>query len=471
MANEDPSVHSSAYGLMKDSWRTIDDILAGPDAVRTGDRKGTYLPQYSGEGPTEYDRRRNAAPWRPEFVDILQTLSSKPFTKEIMLGDNASPRVKELTEDIDARGNNLTAFARGIFKGGIAKGLHAILVDYPSMAPGPTVASERAAGVRPYWVSIAAEDIIALYTTFVGGREIVQHVRIKETIVERDGFGERTVNQVRVLEPGLWQLWRQAENNGSWTMQEEGVLTLKEVPLALFWAGERKGEHFVRPPLASLADMQMELYRALSRQDEVLTYAGSPMLQAKGMQEGGPLELGPKRVLYAPPALEGAQPEFSYIQPDAAVLTEIRESIEAIATDMRRLGMQPLTQKAGGVTATASSIEGAKAHSTVEAWALALKDVLEQALVFTSNWLGESETAEVTVNTDFSVVPYAQAPLDALTKARAARDISQRTYWDGLKRFDVLAPDFDADAEELAVAEELEGLEPEIDPMLAAPGQ
>jgi hypothetical protein len=55
---------------------------------------------------------------------------------------------------------------------------------------------------------------------------------------------------------------------------------------------------------------------------------------------------------------------------------------------------------------------------------------------------------EVEVDTDFSVEAYAQAPLDALQKARAAKDITQRTYWGGLRRFDVLPPDFDPDAEE-----------------------
>lgn len=463
----DPSTESSAYGLMKPVWKLIDDILAGPDTIRAATI--AYLPQYSSEGDVEYKRRLAHAPWRPEFADILQSLASKPFGKEIALGDKASDQVKSLVEDIDQRGNNLTAFSREVFRRGVAKGMHAILVDYPTMSEAKTVAEEKRAGARPYWVSIRAEDIVALYTEFVNGREVVSHVRIRETATVRDGFSEKVVKRVRVLEPGRWELWEataQVDGKDAYTRIGDGALTLGIVPLALFWTGERDGGQFVRPPLASLANMQIELYRKLSRQDEVETYAGSPMLQAKGLAppaEGETLEIGPKRVLFAPPGIEGAETGWSYIQPDAAVLTEIRTSAKDVQDDMRRLGMQPLTQKSGGITATASSIEGAKAHSTVEAWALGLKDVLEQALMFTAMWLGEPEGAEVSVDTDFSTEAYSQAPLDAIHKGRERGDVTRRTYWNVLRRFDVLPPDFDADMEEMDLAAEA-ALEPEPEP-------
>lgn len=465
-----PSTKSSAYCRMEAGWKVIDDILAGPETIRANSI--LYLPAYAKEGDAEYKRRLAQAPWRPEFADILQSLASKPFSKEIALGDGASARVKALTEDIDQRGANLTAFSRGVFRGGIAKGMHAILVDYPSMSAATTrtAADEKRAGARPYWVSIRAEDILALYTEFVDGREIVSHVRIRETATARNGFEETSVERVRVLEPTRWELWEATSKVSDvdvYTKIGEGPLTLGVVPLALFWTGERDGAQFVRPPLASLANMQIELYRKLSRQDEIETYAGSPMLQAKGIaapREGDPpLEIGPKRILFAPPGVEGSETGWSYIQPDWQILKEIRESGQATRDDMRRLGMQPLAQESGDVTATAASIEGAKAHSTVEAWALGLKDVLEQAFVFTAKWLGEPEGAEVEVNTDFSVEPYAQAPLDALHKARASGDLTQRTYWSGLRRFDVLAPDFDADAEEMDLAAEAE-LQPDPAP-------
>lgn len=465
-----PSTPSSAYVRMQDGWQTIDDILAGPATIRAAGTR--YLPKYSAEDdqPGEYERRLSQTPWRPEFEDILSSLASKPFSKEIALLDGAPAAIKLLKEDIDARGNDLTAFCRPVFKRGIAKGMHAILVDFPSMAPGVTLADEKAAGARPYWVSIRAEDILALYTTFENGKEIVAHVRLREDSVERSGFGEVTTQRVRILEPGKWEVWRKVETAGKaaakWVLEASGGMSLGVVPLALFWTGERQGAQFVRPPLESVAAMQLEIYRAMSRQDEVLTYAGSPMLCAQGIAAPGPqdpqVKVGPKRALFAPPGREGEKTGWAYIQPDAACLTEIREDVESRIEAIRHLGMQPMARRSGDYTATAASIDGAKAHSTVEAWAIGLKDVIEQALVFTGMWLNEKAFAEVDVCTDFSVEPYAQAPLDALEKARARRDITRETYWNGLRRFDVLPPDFDPEKEEEGLASEQEGLEPEV---------
>lgn len=138
--------------------------------------------------------------------------------------------------------------------------------------------------------------------------------------------------------------------------------------------------------------------------------------------------------------------------------------------------MRPLTPQSGGVTATASAIEGASAHAAVQAWALDLKDALEQAFVFMAQWLGEEPSADVMVHIDFLAGTMSQPGLVALGAARTAKEISRRAYLEGLIRFGVLPGDFDIDADEVVIAEEMQGLEPEppapdpsiIDPALAA---
>lgn len=484
----DPSAQSGERKAMSAAWTLISDVLAGASAIRA--KGATYLPKYEGEDDPEYRRRAQSAPWRPEFADALQALASKPFGKDVGLKEGVSERIKSLSEDIDGRGNSQTAFARETFGKGIAKGLHVILVDYPAMHEGEegeaprrplTIAEEQAAGVRPYWIQVQADDVLALYTRWDGGREIIEHFRFREFVTERDGFGERVVERVRVYEPGLWEVWEQDQNK-DWQRIANGKIArgpknANSVPAVLFFTGERLGELRVKPPLEELAHCQIELYQALSRQDEVLTFASSPMLTANGMSQpqdaqGRPVtvSVGPKSVLFAPGGAEGNTPSWAYINPDASNIEQIRAHVTSIISDMRRLGMQPLTQHSGTPTATGQSIEAARAHSAVQAWALGLKDALEQAYVFTAEWLGEDAGVEVDVSTDFSVVPFAQAPLQALKEARTAKDISQRTFWDGLRRFDVLPQDFDPDGEELKLAEELAGLEPEevIDPRSGA---
>lgn len=482
---DDPSNPSGAYTRMKPAWEMISDIIAGGDAVRA---KGeSYLPKNPAESPDEYKRRVKSAPWSPEFVDVLQSISSKPFGKEVSIKDGASPAIKTLSEDIDGKGNNLTAFSRPVFKSGVAKGVAGILVDNTGTGRARTLAEERMAGVRPYWVAIRAEDVIDYKTAFVAGREQAYHVRIREARVERDGYAEKVVDLIREMnrEPTIdargevvalgaptWvvhQKQKDAAGNESWIIVDSGVFApVDEIPLALFWTGDREGAQYCRPPLYAIADKQLELYRAQSRKEEAFTGAGFPMLTANGLsppQAGEEVVTGPNRILYAPAS--GAS--WDFISPEADVLTSIREDVEATRDDLRRLGMQPLTQKSGTVTATASSIEGAKAHSVAEAWALGFKDVLEQAFVFTSKWLREQPSTEVFVHTDFGAGVVDQASLDSLNKARDRKDISRRAYLEGLIRFGVLASDFDIEADDELIAEEMEGLEPEP-PMVPAEG-
>jgi hypothetical protein len=469
---------SAAYQTMIEAWTLISDILAGADAVRK--KLELYLPKYEDESRAEYERRNKSAPWRPEFNDILRSLASKPFGKNVSLGDGVSARIKDISEDVDSRGNSLTAFSRAAFKAGIAAGMHGILVDFPTMAPALTKADEKASGARPYWVHIDAKDILALYTDFINGVERVTHVRIRECAIVPDGFGEKEVKRVRVLfldaagKP-QWQLWEQQKVQGlekpTYVEIDNGPISLSYIPLVLFFTGDRLGEQAVTPPLLDLAVMQIELYRSLSRLDEILTFAGSPMLSANGfiLPPGQSVAVGPKRVLVAPPG-EAGQTSWSFVQPDAGNIKEVRDHVASVIDDMRRLGMQPLTPKSGTPTATGQSIEAAKAHSAVQAWALDLQDALEQAFVYTAEWLKEPETVEVTVDVDFTIEPYAPAPLQTLQAARVAKDITLKTYWQGLQRFDVLPADFDPEQEEKDLADELAGLEPDV-PIDPATGQ
>lgn len=445
----DPSTPSLAHEKLAPLWAMIKTILAGAKAVRQAGE--AFLPKFPAENKDEYARRKESAPWRPEFEDAVRAISARPFTKEVKLVGDASTEMKALAEDIDGRGNNLNVFAKVVFEGGVSLGANGILVDFPTMKPNATMAEERAANARPYWVSVCADEIISLQTTKVGAKEIVSHLRIKECEIVRNGFEEKVVEKIRIFEPGKWEVWHQTDVNGTkvWAIESQGVLTLDEVPFVYYTTAKREGSQYVRPPLLDLADMQVELYRKLSRNEQIYTMAGSPMLTANGMAKPGGdavVELGPGRVLYAPGG-ENIQTSWEYIQPDAANLKELREDGESTIEDMRRLGMQPMLPKTGDVTATASGVEAAKAHTAVGTWGNGLKDALEQAFVFTAKWMKSSEKVSVSVHTDFGVTLKGVEEIRELREARKAGDISQETYWEELSRRGVLGPSFDPEEE------------------------
>lgn len=461
MANKatDPSTPSLAHDALKDTWAMIRAVRGGARAVKENGAR--YLPKFPKESDDEYTRRLRSAPWRPEFEDALRAVASKPFSKAVRLEGEPSNEMQDVADDVDGRGNNLHTFARDLFEDGVSFGLAGVLVDFPTMQPGATRAEEREAGARPYWVGVAADEIIALRTERRGAREVVTHLRLHESGVEVEGFAEKPVQRIRVIEPGMWQLYRLKVNGAmrEWELEAEGTLTLAEVPFVLFATNDRQGAQYVRPPLLDLAEMQIELYRFMSGEEQIYTMAGSPMLTANGMAApdgGAEVEIGPGRILFAPGA-EGIQTSWEYIQPAAQNLTAITEKAGKIIEDMRRLGMQPMLPKTGAITATATGVESAKAHSAVQSWAMDLKDALEQAFLFTAAWMRSSEEVEVAVNTDFAVGLYGVDEVRALLDARQAGMISEETLWDELARRGVLGPAFDKDEERKRLMAEVPG--------------
>jgi hypothetical protein len=478
--NANVATRSSERAAMESTWALIGDIMKGAEAARNPSRG--YLPKYEAESDDEFRRRLACAPWRPIFADCVATLVAKPFTRDVTLGEGASARMQEFARNVDMQGNNLTVFARKVFADAIEHGWTCILVDYPDMAGAVTIADEMATGARPYFVHVPARDFVALYRNEIFGDDSISHARIAESYVQRVGYNEERINQVRVMEPGLWEVWQQVTNvtanrspraTSAWTMTSSGKISRggkSSVPMAFLRLGEMDGPVMCQPPLRDLADMQIELFRALSRKDEVMTFSAAPMLRIIGIQKPDEaLPTGPRHAIYVP-ASEG-NPSVDYLQPNAANIREIRDDIEGIMNDMRRLGMQPMLQKAN-VSVAGTLEDAAKAHSVLQAWAMMLKDTLEQAFVLAAEYMGNGEAApSVDVHTDFTAGAESATTVTALSAARQRGDISRRTWWQEAQRQNVLSPGFDADQEDELLAEEAEALEgeEEIDPVTGQP--
>ena len=298
-------------------------------------------------------------------------------------------------------------------------------------------------------------------TDFQDGRERINHLRIRRCRTERDGFDERDVEQVFVFELNdsrkpIFQLYEDA--GSGFEIVREGAISLPDIPFATLFIGERHGGYRVKPPLLDLAHMQMELYRSLGRQDEILTYAGSPMLVAQGMRKddvGENVKVGPETLLFAPLLTDGAGSDWHYISADAALVAEVAKNPAQIVEDMRRLGLQPtLPRTAGTITATSAAIDASQAHSAVQAWALLLQDCLNRALQFTAMWLKVPDVATVNVHTDFAGDYGDTTEAQVLGSAQQRGVISKQTEREELARRGILGRQFDEATEDERIAAE-----------------
>lgn len=495
-----PDATSSDYAAMLADWDLAEVLTAGRDAVIAAGQ--TYLPKFPNESTADYDYRLTNAKFTNIYGDIVSNLAAKPFAEEVQLDEAATSRLKALAEDIDGRGNNLHVFAASTFFDGINNAIDWIMVEYTKARPradGQALSrdEERSQGLRPYWVRIPAKRMLAVYTDVIGGKEIFVHARIQENITRRVGYSEETLERVRVLNrepivdeagdilgygPATFELWEKrqaARKAAAWVPIDAGPITIGVIPIVPFITGRRIGGSWrLIPPMRAAAHLQIEHYQqetALKGAKETVAY---PMLAGNGVQpalnaDGTPatVPVGPKAVLYAPPTGESGQHgEWKYVNTDAEGLQFLAEEVKNTEQQLRELGRQPLTAQTGNLTVVTTAFAAQKGNSAIQAWALNLKDALEQAFVLTCQWINETATPTVRVFTDFALETGDDKGPDALQKMRENGDLSQETLWEEARRRNILSADFDPDTERQRLLDEAPDPDTAADMADALPG-
>jgi len=179
---------------------------------------------------------------------------------------------------------------------------------------------------------------------------------------------------------------------------------------------------------------------------------------------------GPKTVLYAPPGADGgAGGSWNFIEPSSTSLTFLAADVKATEEKLRELGRQPLTAQSGNMTVVGTAFAAAKGNSAIQAWALNLKDALEQAFVLTGLWLNDPSEPEVVVHTDFAIDLESDAAPNFLLSLRENKEISRKTILAEAQRRNYLSADFDADEDEKELLDEAP-TEPSPEDLAAAMG-
>lgn len=497
-----PNSSSSDYQKMQEYWKMVDVILGGAQAMRNN--AGTYLPRYQNETQKDYAERIAWAPLTNIYADISRNLASKPFAKQLNVGDETPDAIKgaidvatnvrqpALIDNIDGRGNNLHAFASSVFKSGIDDGLTWVMVDYsaandlaedPDRAAPRSQAEEKALGLRPFWLHLPALKVLAAYSDFDNGTEILVHVRIDESTKVRNGWGETATERVRVINrekladgtygAATWALYekqQQEDKSEAWVETDHGVYSIGVIPMVCFFTGERDGSSFVvAPPLRDLAYMQVEEFQQESALKTAKMLTAFPMLVGEGVSNPGAdpetgqkviVPVGPRTVLFPGSNSSGGNATFKFIEPSATSLKFLEDSLATFRKEMRDLGMQPLTE--ANLTVITTANVAMKASSAVQAWAILFQDALEQCFTLTSLWLREPDTTDVLIHTDFAIDGTDSTQPEVLLKAVSQAVLSKRTARAEFKRRSILSDEFDEDAEEQRIAEEMQGLEPEV---------
>jgi len=459
---------------MVEYWDLTDTLIDGTAAIREAGEK--YLPRFPDEDQKGYDFRKQLTKFTNVYRDIIESLSAKPFEKQISLIDNdknpTPQHIADFVKDVDGAGNNLTAFGSQSFFNGINSAIDWIFIDYPTDENPDqvkTVADVKAKGIRPWWSHVLGRNVLEAKSEVIDGTETLTYIRILEP-----GAPDHIRIFGRSDDGGVfWELWQKMkkpvlENKTSFKKIDGGDLTISVIPLVPFMVGRRDGRTFkIYPAMRDAADLQIELYLEESGLKYAKNLTAYPMLSGNGVnppkEANGKtpkkLAIGPGTVLYTGQNIAGGPSgRWEFIEPSAESLKFLASDIEQTKQQLRELGRQPLTAQSDNLTVVTTQVAANKARSAVASWALTLKDALEHALRITCMWLGEDAGYEpvVEVYKDFDTF-IEGADLESLIKMRENREISQATFWHEMKRRNVLSDEFDPAIEVERLMKELPG--------------
>jgi hypothetical protein len=435
---------SEAIAAMGTQWPMILALLSGTSAMRKGTTK--YLPQWPNEQAESYASRLATATLYPAFSRTVEVMASKPFSKPVAIDEGTPPRIVEWLDDVDLSGRNLHAFAADVMLDCISYGLSGVLVDYPQAPQVRTRADEMVTGVRPYFAHYKPQSILGWKSTKRNGQEVLTQVRLLESVEEDDGeFGTKQVEQVRVLESGLWFVYRKLGDN--WVVYEEGTTTLTEIPFVFFY-GIRKSFGIGVAPLLELAFQNIEHWQSLSDQQTILHVARVPILVTVGADNTS-ITVGASSAVGLP---VGA--DMRFVEHSGQAIEAGRKSLLDLEERMRQTGAELLVLKPGDITATQVTSENEANRCTLQKIVEVFEDCLDQCLQYMADWVGETEGGSVSLFTDFGAATLGEASAELLLKANQSGKLSDETMFDEWKRRGIISPENEWNDEQERIQEQ-----------------
>ena len=415
---------NQSWRNMQNHWGLIEDLVEGTSKIRGKSR--IYLKQEPREEDESYDVRLSRSVCPPYFVRMERMLAGMLTRKPVRLNE-VSETIEEQLFDVDLEGNNLTNFIYNISRLCIRYGHIGVLVDAP------------AEGGRPYWIPYTPRDIIGWRTEIKDGKRQLSQLRLTERIVKPKGlYGEETIEQIRVLEPGTFKLF-QRNNDGDFKKVDEGNTSLDIIPFSVAYSN-KVGIYESRPPLEDIAELNIKSYQIQSDYDNQLHISAVPMLAFFGFPAAAEeVSAGPSEALSLP---EGSS--ASYIEPNGNSFQAQRDRIDKLEYQINELGLAAiLGQKMSAETAQSKRIDRSQGDSTMMVLSQQIQDLVDNCLRFHALFEKQSVAGTSFVNRDFVDTSLEPQGVDALLKIYAQGVIDQEELLKKLVEGEVLSEDFD----------------------------
>jgi len=401
----DPSKPMKEYTDLMQQLQLPIALMGGTSAMRAAGE--TFLPRAEREDIKDYQARIGRSFLFGGFERTVSILTGEIHDKAITLADGTPKEFEELAFNIDTMGRNLTRFSKEFTEHAIINGTGHILIDVQPLPKDDTgkeipttKAEDKKLNRRPYWIHVPATALLGVK---LDSANQLAMIRIAETVKEEDGlYDVKSIDQVRVVTPGAWEIHRQDKQTGDWYLHDQGKTPLKKIALVTLWTGKKISGFTAKPPLTGLAELNHQHWVSSSDQNNILHVCRVPILFGKCLS----IDDNGKVIVSVQNLINSQQPEgdLKYVEHSGAAMADGWKDLQQIKEAMSLWGLELISSdRSGDVTATERAMTGAKTGSFLNAVALDLQDVLTSAIALTMEMLGAQMDGGAVVNTDFSL--------------------------------------------------------------------
>jgi len=424
---DSPFTRTQAVLDMMKGWEIMKAVTLGTEYLR--ENSEAFLPIEPREDYTAYLARVNRAVFSPFSQRLVRAAAGLILRKPISLvGDPYWTDI--FSKDVDGCGSDLDEYARRLLLCSLTYGHCHTLVDFPAPTAARSLAEERELNRRPYWIEIDPENIYGWrLDREVNYGNLVQ-VRIKEKAVVPDGeFGEKVYDQIRVIEPGQYRIYRQVETKkamqggfpypnafdatdatSDYELVESGDYSLGQIPLVTTYAG-KIDTLTSKPPLLDIAYLNLAHFQRQADLIHSLHIASQPILVLEGWDDQT------KDVATSVNYAMATQPgnKVYYVEPAANAFEAQSNEIRELQMQMATLGISTLSQqKFVAESADARRLDRVDTNSMLSMVSLDLEQSLQKAFDLAADYVGIAPP-EITISRDFDIDRLIGQDVTALT--------------------------------------------------------
>jgi hypothetical protein len=463
--NDDPSKRSQLVQTMEPAWSIIDLCVGGTTALRAESR--TYIPKEPREDEEAYNRRIFHATLPPFLTRLASQAAGVILRKGIQIeGDDYWT---DWAKDVTGDGTTLDEYARTILITSFLHGHHSTIVDFPDTAPASNLAEERAQARTPYLVAVTPRQILGWRTSGTSQSSALSQVRIRETVILNEDlgrFGEEITDQIRVLEPGRYELWRpltprtnlppanQIPGPTSWEVYKAGTTSLERIPLVTVYSN-RRGNLLSTPPLLEIAHLVIAYAQRFCDYHHSIHVGACPILTFVGFDDSdlkdGTAGLSVNNAVLLP--LGG---DAKYVEPTSDAFDAQLKCLAALEDQISRLGINTLTQQnLTNAAAESRRLDRLDNDSIMAVIAGDLERAIREIFEIASAYVGV-DPPEVSIPRDYENRLLDGNQVTAYLQLFMQKAISHKTLITILRDGEVLPANLDPDEEISAVQEMLE---------------